>query len=296
MKLASYIRPDGTAGYGLVADGAAPGVIDLGARLARHASLRGLLAQEGWQRTVEPLVGEEPDYSLQQLSFLPVIPDPGKILCVGINYASHVLETGRETPSKPMIFTRFASSQVGHGQPMVRPAVSERFDFEGELAVVVGGAARYVGADEAASCIAGFSCYNDGSIRDWQRHSTQFTPGKNFPATGAFGPWLVTPDEFGDVKSRRLVTRLNGAVMQSAGFDDLIFDVPTLLSYCSHFTRLDPGDVIITGTTGGVGAFRNPPVWMAPGDEVEVEISGIGVLRNTIVDEDPGSAAHLAWS
>lgn len=296
MKLASYVKPDGQPGYGIVADGPAPaGVIDLGGRPDAAASLRGLLAREDWRRQVEPFTGKAPDFALEDLTFLPVIPDPDKILCVGINYASHVIETGREMPSKPMIFTRFANSQIGHGGAMVRPAVSERFDFEGELAVVIGRTARYVARDEAAACIAGFSCYNDGSIRDWQRHTTQFAPGKNFPATGAFGPWLVTPDEFGEVKSRRLVTRLNGRVMQSAGFDDLIFDVPTLVSYCSYFTQLEPGDVIITGTTGGVGAFRTPPVWMAPGDKVEVEISGIGTLRNTVVDESPARAASPDW-
>lgn len=295
MKLASYVKPDGTRGYGLVADGAAPGVIDLGGRPGAPASLRGLLAQPGWRQSVEPLVGGKPDFSLEELSFLPVIPDPDKILCVGINYASHVAETGREMPEKPMIFTRFANTQVGHGEPMIRPAASERFDFEGELAVVIGAGARNLAPEDAAACIAGFSCYNDGSIRDWQRHTTQFAPGKNFPGTGAFGPWLVTPDEFGEVKSRRLVTRLNGEVMQSATFDDLIFDVPTLISYCSHFTRLEPGDVIITGTTGGVGAFRTPPVWMAPGDEIEIEISGIGVLRNTVVDENPERPVNPRW-
>ena len=295
MKLASYVKSDGTPGCGIVTDGDAPGVIDLGGRPGGASSLRALLARDGWQGSLEPLAGAAPDFPLAGLTFLPVIPDPDKILCVGINYASHVAETGRETPVKPMIFTRFANSQAGHGQPMIRPAASERFDFEGELAVVIGAPARNVAPEDAAACIAGFSCYNDGSIRDWQRHTTQFAPGKNFPATGAFGPWLVTPDEFGEVASRRLVTRLNGEVMQSAGFDDLIFDVPTLISYCSHFTRLEPGDVIITGTTGGVGAFRTPPVWMAPGDEVEVEISGIGVLRNTVVDESPERPVSAIW-
>lgn len=295
MKLASYLKPDGAAGYGIVVERAQPGVIDLGSRLGREGGLRGLLEREGWRELVEPYAAGEPDFPLEGLSFLPVIPNPDKILCVGINYASHVLETGRETPTKPMIFTRFANSQIGHGQPMTRPAVSERFDFEGELAVVIGRSVRYASPEEALSCIAGFSCYNDGSIRDWQRHTIQFTPGKNFPGTGAFGPWLVTPDEFGDVKSHRLVTRLNGEVMQSASFDDLIFDVPTLISYCSHFTRLEPGDVIITGTTGGVGAFRTPPVWMVPGDEVEVEISGIGILRNRAVDEKPEHPASAIW-
>lgn len=295
MKLASYIKPDGTSGCGIVADGAASGVIDLGGRRGGPNSLRELLARAEWQRSLESLAGSEPDFQLAALTLLPVVPDPDKILCVGINYASHVAETGREMPTKPMIFTRFASSQVGHNQSMIRPAASQMFDFEGELAVVIGAPARNIAPEDASSCIAGFSCYNDGSIRDWQRHTTQFAPGKNFPGTGAFGPWLVTSDEFGEVKSRNLVTRLNGHVMQSAGFDDLIFDVPTLISYCSHFTWLEPGDVIITGTTGGVGAFRQPPVWLKPGDEVEVEISGIGLLRNTVADETPERPVNALW-
>ena len=184
-----------------------------------------------------------------------------------------------------MIFARYPDSQVGHGQPMLRPRESVQLDFEGELAVVIGKVARRVPAARALDYVAGYSCYNDGSIRDWQRHTSQFTPGKTFPGTGGFGPWLVTTDEIPDPAKLTYETRLNGQVMQKAPLSDLVFDVPALVAYCSIFTTLNPGDVIVTGTTGGVGAFRKPPLWMKPGDVVEVEISGIGTLRNTIADE-----------
>ena len=223
--------------------------------------------------------------ALSDVTLLPVVPDPEKILCVGINYLSHVKETGREIPIYPMFFTRWADSQTAHGGPIVRPLASEKLDFEGELAVVIGKTARHVRREDAAGYIAGYSCYNDGSVRDWQKHTIQFIPGKNFPSTGGFGPWLVTSDELGDPSKLTLTTRLNGTVVQEAKTDDLIFDVGHLIEYCSTFTELHPGDVIITGTTGGVGAFRTPPLWMKAGDVIEVEISRIGTLRNVVVDE-----------
>jgi 2-keto-4-pentenoate hydratase/2-oxohepta-3-ene-1,7-dioic acid hydratase in catechol pathway len=207
------------------------------------------------------------------------------VLCIGINYATHVRETGREMPTYPMIFTRFADSQVAHLQPIIRPKASHKLDFEGELAVVIGKTARHVKAEDALEYVAGYACYNDGSVRDWQKHTIQFVPGKNFPCTGGFGPWLVTCDEIGDPQDLELTTRLNGQVMQHTRTSDMIFDVRHLIEYCSTFTELAPGDVIVSGTTGGVGAFREPPVWMKPGDTVEVEISGIGILRNSIADE-----------
>jgi 2-keto-4-pentenoate hydratase/2-oxohepta-3-ene-1,7-dioic acid hydratase in catechol pathway len=220
------------------------------------------------------------------VTYLPPIPDPDKIICIGLNYLSHILEGGREVPKYPTIFTRFANSQVGHGQPIIRPKSSITLDFEGELAVVVGKRARHVAEADAMPYVAGYSCYNDGSVREWQRHTSQFTPGKNFPSTGGFGPYLVTPDEAGDIgKATKLICRLNGEVMQSATLDDLVFGIPALIAYCSAFTVLEPGDVIITGTTGGVGAYRKPPVWMKPGDVVEVEVSGVGTLRNPVAQE-----------
>jgi 2-keto-4-pentenoate hydratase/2-oxohepta-3-ene-1,7-dioic acid hydratase in catechol pathway len=223
---------------------------------------------------------------LAEIVFLPVITEPDKILCIGINYLSHVKETGREVPKYPMIFSRWADSQMGHNQPMIRPQASEKLDFEGELAVIIGRAGRHIKAADAFEHVVGYSCYNDGSVRDWQKHTIQFVPGKNFPATGGFGPYLVTADEVGDPSKLSLITRLNGEVVQDGSTDDLIFDIPALIAYCSTFTELRPGDVIITGTTGGVGAFRTPPLWMKHGDVIEVEISKVGKLVNTIVDED----------
>ncbi len=275
MRLMSF-EADGKASWGVV-DGDA--VVDLGSRAPTlRAALTGLpgLAQD---------TAGLPRHKLSSVTYLPTIPDPDKIICIGLNYLTHILEGGRPKPEKPTIFTRWANSQVGHDQAIVRPRASETLDFEAELAVVIGKACRHVPEADAMDVIAGYSCYNDGSVREWQRHSSQFGPGKNFPKTGGFGPYLVTPDEAGDVTQASLVCRLNGEEMQRATTDDLVFTIPHLIHYCSTFTELVPGDVIITGTTGGVGAYRTPPVWMKPGDVVEVEIGGVGLLRNTVVQE-----------
>lgn len=282
MKLVSY-RKDGATSYGVVVGDALADVAPIAAEVG--ATLREALERDSLGRIGQWAKSAKANIALASIEFLPVIPDPQKILCVGINFHSHVKETGREIPPHPMIFTRFADSQSGHRQPILRPRVSEKLDFEGELAVVIGRAGRYVKADRALEHVAGYSAYNDGSVRDWQRHSIQFAPGKNFPRTGGFGPWLVTADEIPDPSQLSLTTRLNGAVMQQCRMDDMIFSVGVLVEYCSSFTPLNPGDVIITGTTGGVGAFRVPPVWMKPGDVAEIEISGIGTLRNPVADE-----------
>ncbi|KKB61145.1 5-carboxymethyl-2-hydroxymuconate isomerase [Robbsia andropogonis] len=282
MKLVSIRQADGNSFGVALADGVidlAPFASDVGSTLKEALTRNSLSAIEAISRDTQVIL------PWREVDLLPVVPDPEKILCVGINYMTHVKETGRDIPTKPMFFTRFADSQTAHEAPIVRPQASHKLDFEGELAVVVGRTARHVKAADAFDYVAGYSCYNDGSVRDWQRHTIQFTPGKNFPSTGSFGPWLVTADEVGDPSRLSLVTRLNGEVVQQAPLNDLIFDIPTLIEYCSTFTVLRPGDVIITGTTGGVGAFREPPLWMKPGDIVEVEISKIGVLRNPIADE-----------
>lgn len=277
MKFVSFRNGNGPADWGIVQG---EEVVSL---TALAPDLKSFLAAG---KALEPgVAAKQPRYALGNIEFLPLIANPDKIICIGLNYLTHIKEGGRPVPTKPTIFARFANSQLGHLQPIIRPNVSEQLDFEGELAVVIGKTCRHVSKAEAAGVIAGYSCYNDGSIRDWQRHGSQFVPGKNFADTGAFGPWLVTPDEFGDPAKASLETRLNGEVMQHATIDDLVFDIPTLIEYCSTFTVLEPGDVIITGTTGGVGAYREPPVWMKPGDIVEVEISGIGVLRNSIAQE-----------
>lgn len=282
MRICSFMS-DGRPSYGMVTDS---GLIDLGAvHGARFAGLRQVLAAGALDEITAGGHADAPLLDPANVKFLPVIPDPEKILCIGINYASHIAETGRATPDHPMVFARFAVSQVGHDQPIIRPRQSSRLDFEGELAVIIGRGGRSIARAEALKHVAGYACYNDGSLRDWQRHTTQFTTGKNFPATGAFGPWMVTADDIPDPAVLNLETRLNGQVMQAAPLSDLVFDVPALIEYCSAFTALEAGDVIVTGTPGGVGLFRDPPVWMAPGDIVEVTIDGIGVLRNSIADE-----------
>jgi len=213
---------------------------------------------------------------------LPVLPHPQKFICVGLNYKTHVAETKRDDSAYPALFVRFADSLAAHGDLVLRPSFSERFDWEGELAVVIGRGGRAIPKAQAFEHVAGYACFNDITVRDWQRHTHQWTPGKNFPGTGALGPWLVTADEVPDVNALTLEARLNGEVMQHASLSDLIFTIPTLIEYISRFTPLSPGDVIATGTPGGVGDRRDPPRYMKEGDVVEVEISGLGVLRNRI--------------
>ena len=192
---------------------------------------------------------------------------------------------GNRPPAYPAVFTRWPDTLVAHGAPLVRPKDTERFDYEGELAVVIGRGGRAIGRDRALDHVAGYSIFNDASVRDWQRHGGQFTPGKNFPGSGGFGPALVTPDEIDDLGAQRVQTRLNGTLMQDQPVADLIFDVPWLVEYLSAFTTLSPGDVIITGTPGGVGDGRDPPVYLQPGDTVEVSIGAIGTLHNPVVAE-----------
>ena len=282
MRLMSFER-NGQKGFGVAVG---DGVVDAGRRLAgsprtlRDALLAGALP------ALRGLATEKPDFALKDIAFAPVIDDPAaKLLCVGVNYMPHIKEMGRERPSHPVLFVRFHDSIVGHGQPLLLPPSSVQFDYEGELAVVIGKRARRVRKEQALDYVAGYACFNDGSIRDFQRHSQQFTPGKNFHHSGSFGPWLVTSDEVPDPRKLTLTTRLNGAVVQHESVGELCFDVPQLIEYCSTWAELQPGDVIVTGTPGGVGAGRTPPLWMKSGDNVEVEISGIGVLRNPVVAE-----------
>lgn len=282
MKLVSFVRL-GQPGFGLVAD---DGIIDLtgrlepGVRTLRAAIAAGVLPRaEAWAR------GRAAEFALSDVTLLPVIPDPAKIICIGLNYETHRVETRRAESAYPAVFTRYPDSQIGHGQTMLKPRCAERLDYEGELAVIIGQGGRYIPEERALDHLAGYACYNDGSVRDWQRHTHQFGPGKTFPATGGFGPWLVTPDEVGDYTKLRLQTRLNGEVMQDALLSQLIFPLPHLISYVSHFTPLSPGDVIVTGTPGGVGDRREPPLYMKAGDVVEVEIGVLGTLRNPIGEE-----------
>jgi 2-keto-4-pentenoate hydratase/2-oxohepta-3-ene-1,7-dioic acid hydratase in catechol pathway len=282
MKLATFKMDDRAPTWGLV-DGEV--VKDVGAVLgSRYPTVKSVIVADAFAE-VATAATRARSYPLADITWLPVIPDPDKILCIGLNYETHRKETGRSEVENPTVFTRFANSQIGHLSPIIRPRVSHDLDFEGELAVIIGKAGRYIPRGDALRHVAGYACYNDGSIRDFQRHTHQFTPGKNFPGTGPFGPWMMTADEFGLPGSQRLQTRVNGQIVQEATLDQMIFDVPRTIEYCSTFTRLEPGDVIATGTPGGVGAKRTPPLWLKPGDTVEVEIDDLGILRNGVADE-----------
>ncbi len=238
---------------------------------------------------------EGKSFQQEEIRFLPPLQRPAKIICVGLNYQEHSRESGFEPPSYPALFVRFNSCLIGHGAALVRPIVSTKLDYEGELVAVIGRAGRHIPRERALEHVVGYSIFNDASIRDYQMRSTQWTIGKNFDGTGAFGPWLVTADELpAGARGLQLQTRLQGKVMQSASTAELIFDVPTLIALLSEAVTLEPGDVIVTGTPSGVGFARKPPVFMQPGDICEVEIEGIGTLRNTVADEGKPMAATAA--
>jgi 2-keto-4-pentenoate hydratase/2-oxohepta-3-ene-1,7-dioic acid hydratase in catechol pathway len=283
MKLVSFTRR-GTPGFGALVDG---GLVDLTSRAVPHVTTIRQAILGGHLDFLDRYAKDrQAEMTLADVALLPVIPDPAKILCVGLNYETHRAETRRPDARYPTIFTRFADTQIAHGQPILKPRVSDALDFEAELAVVIGRGGRYVSEDQAMAHVAGYACYNDATVRDWQRHTHQFIPGKNFPATGAFGPALVTADEIDDYTTLSITGRLNGEVMQQASLADLIFPIPRLIAYCSSFTPLEPGDVIITGTPGGVGDRREPPLFMKAGDVFEVDIPGIGRLVNSIGVEE----------
>lgn len=271
----SFRRPDGTPSFGRT-DGDM--IADLGAQ-GGPAWLRDALGGD------LAALAATASYPRDSVRLLPLVPNPDKILCIGLNYATHVAETGREQKEHPAVFTRWADTLVAHGDAMVRPPETVRFDYEGELAVIIGKGGRRIPRNRAMEHVAGYSLFNDGSVRDWQRHNIQFTPGKNFPATAGFGPELVTQDELADIRSARVQTQLNGTLVQDQPVSDLIWDIPFLIEYCSTFTELAPGDVIATGTPGGVGDKRVPPLYMKAGDRVEVSVEGIGTLSNPIIDE-----------
>ncbi|MGI4877874.1 MAG: fumarylacetoacetate hydrolase family protein [Janthinobacterium lividum] len=276
MRYVSFLRPDGLASYGRLEG---EKVLELGGP-NRPKDLAAALASND----VSPL-SDGGTWLLKDVELLPVIPRPGKIICVGLNYATHVAETGREQKEYPAIFTRWADTLVAHGQPLIRPSQTKRFDYEGELAVIIGRRGRRIPRVQAHAYIAGYSIFQDASARDWQRHNIQFTPGKNFPATGGFGPALVTPDEILNLGALRVQTRLNGDLVQDQPVSDMIWSVAEIIEYCSAFTELEPGDVIATGTPGGVGDKRIPPLYMKSGDLVEVSIGEVGTLSNPVIDE-----------
>src|SRR5690349_385013 len=278
MKLLSFTA-DGKEWFGALRD---DGVVTLNDRIGQP-NLRAALAAGAMDKMRAIGQNTAPDRKLDGIKFLPVIPRPNKILCAGINYRSHAAEMSRELPKQPSMFIRFADTLVGHGGELIRPKVSDNFDFEGELALVIGKSGRHIAAERALEHVAGYTCFVDGSVRDYQKFSV--TSGKNFPGTGPLGPWLVTSDEIPDPSRLTLMTRLNGKEVQRSPTDLLIYSIPQIIAFCSDFTALSPGDVISTGTPEGVGHSRKPPLWMKAGDTLEVEISGIGVLRAHIVDE-----------
>ncbi len=223
---------------------------------------------------------------LDRARLLPPLARPGKILCIGLNYADHSAEFGAQLPDYPVVFARFASGLVGHDEVVERPRISDKLDYEGEFVAVIGKRGRHIPRDDALDHVVGYSLFNDVSVRDYQMRTPQWTIGKNFDRTGPFGPWLMTADELpAGCRGLRLQTRLNGVIVQDASTDDMLFDVATLVATLSDAFTLEPGDIIVTGTPAGVGGARTPPLWMKDGDVVEVELEGFGTLRNAVRDE-----------
>ncbi len=289
MRFLSF-EANGQAGIGWVKDIHATDFVNLtlaAPELPRN--LKDLICAKGGLAAADAAARKAPASAVQTISsvtMLPLIPNPGKIVCMGLNYADHAKEGGNARPEEPSFFLRGNSSMVGHNQAIVRPKASTQLDYEAELAVIVGKKARHLTADNALECIAGYSCFNDGSIRNYQRKSSQWTIGKNFDGTGPFGPCLVTPEELPPgAAGLRIQSRLNGKVMQDANTDVFLWNVVEALRIITECMTLEPGDVIITGTPAGVGYARTPPVWMAPGDICEIEVEGVGILSNPIVDE-----------
>jgi len=280
MKLASF-RHGANESFGVVMDG---GIVDVGQALgSRYPSLRAVIAADRLAEVRRIATAMSPTIPVDGAAFLPVVPDADKVFGIGRNYRAHVREMADDIPQHPRVFLKHMSALVGHGQPLVRPKVSADFDYEGELAVIIGRPGRHISRTDALAYVAGYTCFNDGSLRDFQNHS--LIAGKNFHRSGSIGPWIVTADEIPDPTALILITRLNGREVQKSTTDALIFDIPFLISYISSWTLLMPGDVIATGTPAGTGFTRDPPLWLKPGDVVEVDISAIGILRNPVIDE-----------
>ena len=277
MKLLSF-RVNDKNKYGLAT---ADGVIDLQALFPQYGSLLEFLPHLHLLDTLPPSA-KKTHYSFNEIASLPVITEPKKIICAGVNYRDKNV-VGNEKPANPVLFIRFADSQTGHLAPLLKPERSNEFDYEGEMALVIGRGGRNIPEQEALQYVAGYSCYMDGSVRDWQH--TCFTGGKNWPATGGFGPWLVTADDIPDPQNLNITTRLNGQTVQQDNTGSMLYSIAELIAYISTFSALSPGDVILTGTPGGIGKKRTPPLFMQPGDKVEVEIEQIGCLIHTVCSD-----------
>lgn len=276
MKFVSYEYNEGVK-FGAVID---DGIIDLS---DAGPSLKAVLGTGPLDNLIKVAETRSPIVDLDHVILHQVIPDTDRIICVGKNYKDHAKEMGGEVAANPNLFMRTAQSVVGHQQSVIMPRISEQYDFEGELAVVIGRGGRHIDVDRALEHVAGYTCFLDGSVRDYQKHS--FTAGKNFDSSGACGPWLVPAREIPDPQNLHLTTRINGEVMQDASTQDMIFTVPFLIAYISGFTHLEPGDVLATGTPAGVGAGRTPPLWLGPGDSIDIEIENVGTLSNTVKAE-----------
>ncbi len=285
MRFSSYITSAGPS-FGIATD---KGLVDLKVRTA-HETLRELIAANNIGEARQ-FAGEATDYTFDAVTLVPPIPDPAHIFCVGTNYLDHLKEAqdaglDRKQNPNPSIFTRFPDTLVGHAEALVKPKVSNQFDFETELAVIVGKPGRHIAREQAYEHVAGYTCFNDGSIRDWQFHTSQIMPGKNFHHSGAAGPWMVEAADISDPANLDISLRLNGEIMQASNTSHLIFDIPAIIAYVSSLVPLQPGDVIATGTPAGVGFSRKPPVFLTPGDICEVIIAGVGTLRNKVIDEE----------
>ena len=276
MRFVSYEYREGVK-IGAVID---DGIIDLS---DAGPSLKAVLATGPLDNLIKVAERRSPTVDLDHVVLHQVIPDTERIICVGRNYRDHAKEMGGVPPLAPSLFMRTSQSLVGHQQSVVMPKVSDQYDFEGELAVIIGRGGRHIPVNKALGHVAGYSCFLDGTLRDYQKHS--FTAGKNFDSSGACGPWLVPAREIANPQNLTLQTRINGKVMQDASTAEMIFSVADLISYISAFTHLEPGDVLATGTPAGVGAGRTPPIWLAPGDHIDIEIEGIGVLSNPVKAE-----------
>jgi 2-keto-4-pentenoate hydratase/2-oxohepta-3-ene-1,7-dioic acid hydratase in catechol pathway len=285
MRLLSYIF-DGEPRYGAAVDG---GVVDLSRRIGRDCpDLKSLIARDGLQLARQAIAGAKPDHALDRLTLLPPVTAPEKLWCIGVNYMDRNAEykDNSDLPKYPSLFARSASSVVGSGQPIEKPKVSDELDYEGELVIVIGREGRHISREKAWSHIFGMTLCNEGTVRDWLRHGKfNVTQGKNFDRSGSIGPWIVTADECDPRRPHDIITRVNGEVRQQDTTDRLMFPFDFLIAYLSTFETLKPGDMIVTGTPTGAGARFTPPRWLKPGDVVEVESSGIGVLRNTVVAE-----------
>lgn len=282
MKLISFLN-QGVPSYGVVNG---DDVLDLTPILGAQApDLKTLIAKNLQGAAAQAAQTHPFTLKFSQLTLLPVIPNPGQIFCIGLNYGEHVRETGHTVTEAPVIFVRLPDSQVAHGQDIVRPPESQRLDYEAEIAIVIGKGGRRIKEEDAWDHIAGYACYNDGSVRDWQVATSQWTPGKNFYKTGGFGPWMVTSDEIAPGQVMRLQTILNGQVLQDSTTDKMIHSIPRQIAYISTFLPVSPGDVIVTGTPGGVGNKRDPQIFLKPGDVCEIVVDAIGTLRNGVCDE-----------